>query len=121
MALYRAWVDATEILPDADTTVLVYMPESDNPVDVGFYDGEFWFDYLGAALTGRNVVSHWMQLPDGPKTCSREVVVSGQNVNLLVNGKFTEGYIRKTPRGIGLLVAALIEGASDDVIKGLPQ
>jgi hypothetical protein len=53
-----------DILPESDMTVLICMPESDNPVSVGFHDGEAWFDYNGAPLTGRNAVNHWMMLPE---------------------------------------------------------
>jgi len=60
------WVKA-DILPDSDLTVLVHMPGCDNPVAMGFHDGDFWFDDLGAPLRGRNAVTHWMMLPVPPE------------------------------------------------------
>jgi hypothetical protein len=60
------WRRVEDELPESDLTVIIYMPGADNPVDVGFHDGESWCDYLGAELIGPNQVSHWMQLPNTP-------------------------------------------------------
>ena len=58
-----AWIQA-DLLPESDTTVLMCMPDSDNPVGVGFHDGEKWFDYNGAPLIGNDAVNYWMMLPE---------------------------------------------------------
>lgn len=60
------WVQA-DVLPDADKTVLCYMPDADDPISPGFTDGETWFDYNGGPLHGKDAVTHWMPLPDPPK------------------------------------------------------
>lgn len=65
------WVQA-DIIPDSDTTVLVYSPDGDNPVRVGSHDGEQWCDYNGAPLSGRDTVTHWMDFPDPPRPAHEE-------------------------------------------------
>lgn len=57
------WI-LVDYLPESDQTVLICKPDSDNPVDVGFHDGEKWFDYNGAPLSGRDAVNYWMPLPE---------------------------------------------------------
>lgn len=59
------WI-SKEDLPDSEETVLLHCPLGDDPVRVGFHDGEEWCDYNGAPLIGRDAVSHWMPLPDPP-------------------------------------------------------
>lgn len=62
-SLVPVWTQS-DMLPESDVTVLVCKPDSDNPVDVGFHDGEAWFDYNGAPLIGRDAVNYWMPLPE---------------------------------------------------------
>lgn len=51
-------------MPDADQTVLVYVPDDENePVGMGHTDGEAWFSLEGFEI---GPVTHWMQLPDPP-------------------------------------------------------
>ena len=56
------WHLVDEVLPDSDTTVLVFHKDEDEPVGLGFHDGECWRQVDGA----RAVVSHWAVLPEGP-------------------------------------------------------
>ena len=58
------WRTCTREMPDADLTVMIHHPKSDEPVWMGFYDGECWRSIDGA----RTHVSHWMPLPDGPSS-----------------------------------------------------
>lgn len=52
--------------PDADTTVLVYMPTADDPVDFGFWDGERW--QCESLATGDQAeIMAWAHLPEGRK------------------------------------------------------
>jgi hypothetical protein len=38
------WKSVTDEMPDADQTVLVHCPDADEPVWLGFHDGECWRD-----------------------------------------------------------------------------
>jgi len=60
------WIKS-DTLPDADETVLIYMPKADDPVGVGFTDGKRWFDYNGALLFWKQEVTHWMPFPEPPR------------------------------------------------------
>lgn len=60
------WNDAEKGLPDADRTVLIHCPISDDPVWIGYWDGETWRAVDGVDL-GPDFVDHWADLPDGPK------------------------------------------------------
>jgi hypothetical protein len=67
--------DGSLNLPDDERLVLVYMPESNEPVWIGYYveaddneddpveEGE-WRGPSGEPLPG---VTHWAYLPEGPK------------------------------------------------------
>ena len=57
------WVSVQERLPDDDTTVLVYGPNSSEPVWFGYYDGHDWSGVSGESDT----VTHWAPMPEGPK------------------------------------------------------
>lgn len=59
------WIPVTEGLPDADTTVMTFEPDSIEPIWPGYYDGEQWKDVMG---DGRIHVTHWMPLPDPPES-----------------------------------------------------
>jgi len=50
--------------PDADTTVLVFVPDADEPIDFGFWDGERW---CCATLLHREEsrIAAWAELPEG--------------------------------------------------------
>jgi hypothetical protein len=47
--------------PDADTTVLVFAPKADDPVQSGYWDGEVWRDVLGMPYAAH--VEMWAELP----------------------------------------------------------
>ncbi len=61
------WQDASLQLPDSDTTVLVHCPISDDPVWLGYHDGEHWRSIDGQTLDDK-FVDHWADLPEGPKS-----------------------------------------------------
>lgn len=66
-----SWISVEDQLPDADTTVLVSAPESDEPIWLGFYDGVYWFavggeDY-GTDEGELGAVVAWAEMPGGPK------------------------------------------------------
>lgn len=60
------WVDAAEQLPDSDTTVLIHCSQSDDPVWMGYHDGETWRAVDGMDL-GDAFVDHWADLPEAPQ------------------------------------------------------
>jgi len=53
------WKSVHDEMPDADQTVLVHYPNADEPVWLGFHDGETWRDVNADPLT----VTHWRDLP----------------------------------------------------------
>lgn len=66
------WIPVTDQLPPRGTHVLVHAPASDDPIWLGFHNGEEWHavvgDLYGAPgnAEGRPVVTHWAALPKGP-------------------------------------------------------
>lgn len=63
-ATIQTWHPVSAGLPDSDTTVIIYAPEADEPIWLGYHDGEAWMDISG--LTLEWPVIHWMQLPEPP-------------------------------------------------------
>lgn len=61
------WRAAGEELPDDELTVLVATPDGNEPVFLGYKDGEIWRSVNGELIE----VSHWMPLPEPPKEGSR--------------------------------------------------
>lgn len=55
-------------MPDADETVLVHCPKEDEPVWLGFFDGEDWRTVDVECIE----VTHWMPLPEPPAALSDE-------------------------------------------------
>jgi hypothetical protein len=58
------WVPVGDSMPDADTTVLLFAPDSCDPVWPGYHDGDDgwkWAD--GQEASG---VTHWAAWPTGP-------------------------------------------------------
>ena len=50
--------------PDADTTVLVYVPDGDEPIDFGFWNGEKWC--CATLVPGSEAaIKAWADLPEG--------------------------------------------------------
>lgn len=61
------WTPVGDGLPDSGTTVLLYTPDSCEPVGPGFHDGDRWRDTDGNQAPG---VTHWAHLPAGPESAS---------------------------------------------------
>ena len=61
------WHDATQRMPDDDTTVLLWVEYSDGEQDwcAGWRDGDVWRD-ASSAMPVRAEVTHWAE-PSGPK------------------------------------------------------
>lgn len=57
------WHRAADTLPDSDMTVLIYAPESDPPVWLGYHDGTQWYTADAWVTT----VTHWADMPVGPE------------------------------------------------------
>jgi hypothetical protein len=57
------WKDAATHTPDADTTVLIHCPAEDEPVWMGYFDGEEWRSVEGVPVE----VTDWADMPEGPK------------------------------------------------------
>lgn len=53
------WIDVLDSLPDADRTVLITTIDDDEPVWIGWLDGDSWRDTLG----GKVKVSAWAEFP----------------------------------------------------------
>ena len=49
--------------PDADTTVLIHCPDADEPVWLGWFDGENWY---AVDSSGPLKVTHWAPMPEPP-------------------------------------------------------
>ena len=59
------WKVCEHQLPDSDATVLVFCPDSTEPVWLGFYDGEDWRSIDSIRLAEE--VTHWMDTPEPPE------------------------------------------------------
>lgn len=55
------WNDA-QVLPDDNTTVLLFSPDYDEPVWIGYHEDDKWFVDNGDVIS----VTHWADLPYGP-------------------------------------------------------
>lgn len=62
MSGLNIWKAVKDEMPAADETVLIHCPEADEPVWLGFFDGEAWRDVNAEPLT----VTHWAIMPEGP-------------------------------------------------------
>jgi hypothetical protein len=53
--------------PDVDTTVMVFVPGSDEPVWLGYFDGEDWYAVGGELYEGtiEEKVTAWAPMPTG--------------------------------------------------------
>lgn len=54
------WIDVLHALPDSDTTVLVNVVDSSEPVWLGFHDGKCWRNVEGFTIT----VTGWAEMPE---------------------------------------------------------
>lgn len=58
-----SWISVEQEQPDDDIIVLVYVPDSSEPVWLGYYGCE-WTHIEGT----RCKPTHWMPLPEGPES-----------------------------------------------------
>ena len=56
------WRAVADEMPDSDQTVMIHHAEEDEPVWMGYHDGETWRLVDG----NRCAVTHWMPLPEPP-------------------------------------------------------
>lgn len=52
-------------LPDSDITVLIFSPDGEQHVWLGFYDGKCWWRLCGLTQAAERV-THWAEIPIGP-------------------------------------------------------
>lgn len=62
-----SWTPVAERLPDDDITVLIAVKDSDEPVWVGYHDGEDGWCSASDAIPIDGMVTHWMPLPEAPR------------------------------------------------------
>lgn len=58
------WIDVNVELPDADLTVLIFSAPDDEPVWLGYFDGDRWCGIHGGELFHQP--THWMLMPEPP-------------------------------------------------------
>ena len=58
------WIKCCDQLPDSDTTVMTFEPDSCEPIWPGYHDGEKWQDISGG---GDINPTHWMAFPEPPE------------------------------------------------------
>ena len=58
------WVSVTEKMPDADTTVHVFVPDGDEQVWLGYFDVDSWCYVDGPTID--HPVTHWANMLIGP-------------------------------------------------------
>ena len=61
------WIPCAEQLPDSDTTVMTFAPDSNEPVWPAYHDGDQWVDMMGGPITDA-AITHWMEFPEPPDT-----------------------------------------------------
>jgi 8-oxo-dGTP diphosphatase len=64
LAAQNHWTACETSLPDSDQTVLVFLPDSNEPVWLGYHDGEQWWSIDQFLIK----VSHWMEMPEPPSS-----------------------------------------------------
>jgi hypothetical protein len=60
------WISSGDQLPDSDTTVLIHRPDADEPVWMGYHDGDIWRTVDGGAIAPGQV-RDWCDMPKGPE------------------------------------------------------
>jgi mannose-6-phosphate isomerase-like protein (cupin superfamily) len=68
------WRDVEQEMPDSDTTVMIHNPGADEPVWLGYNDGEIWREVSGKAIR-KGRVKHWAEIIEGPSVKSAKSVV----------------------------------------------
>jgi len=61
----KTWFSVEMAMPDSDLTVMIHAPATENPIWIGYHDGECWREISGDAF-GEGEVTHWMDLPNPP-------------------------------------------------------
>jgi hypothetical protein len=64
--MLNKWTKCSDQLPDSETTVMTYAPESNEPIWPAYHDGEQWVDMNGLPLDDATI-THWMEFPDPPE------------------------------------------------------
>lgn len=59
------WHSVAEKMPDADITVLIHAPDLDEPVWLGWFDGEKWYAVDATEVEG---VADWADVPSARAT-----------------------------------------------------
>lgn len=63
------WIPVDEELPDSDTTVMIFNTNWNDPVFMGWLDGDMWRNIHAAPLNGREhdfefvPPTHWAHMP----------------------------------------------------------
>ncbi|SNT28595.1 hypothetical protein SAMN06265795_12216 [Noviherbaspirillum humi] len=57
------WHNVADQKPDVDTTVLIFNAGANEPVWLGWFDGEIWRYIDGMPA----MPSHWTEIPGGPE------------------------------------------------------
>lgn len=66
------WIRVEDQLPDADETVLIHVPEHDEPVWLGYYDDGQWHGVDAMPLGPGMPVTHWAPMLKGPEASNAE-------------------------------------------------
>lgn len=66
------WIDADLERPDDNLAVLMYIPDADEPVWLGYIEGGTWFEMDGFPVEGE--VKAWCDLPKPPEIVEEEAV-----------------------------------------------
>ena len=59
------WANAHETLPDDNTTILLFAPESNEPIWIGYHEDDSFYVDDGTAVPPGSV-TYWANLPYGP-------------------------------------------------------
>ena len=60
------WIPTKQQLPDDEITVMLFVPEHDEPVWLGYHEDYAWYLTDGTPLA-QNAVTHWANFPNGPE------------------------------------------------------
>lgn len=63
----QGWIACSEQLPDDETTVLTYAPDSNEPIWPAYMDGGHWMDINGSFMLDSALITHWMAFPEPPE------------------------------------------------------
>jgi len=60
-----SWIPVEQEVPDCDMTVNIFAPEANEPIWLGYWDGDNWVGIDGSILS--SLVTHWAPMLNGPK------------------------------------------------------